>query len=587
MLRALRLHFRAARCRGDRGYPWGAGGADRYTGVAARDSGRRRGQWLVARGDGPVGPSGRGFLSLRHRWLAGPRPIPADEAAYGISEELHDLTIEQLLGLLERLAASDALPEGSDEWKAVQLFAQGIDYDTRNAQGIEPIAGDLARIEAISTLDELYAFLRDGVLTTNASGLYGVSPGVDLQTARSTPSGTAVPRSACRTATTTGRTTRPTSRSARRTAPSAPSCSASPATTRPRRRHAAQRVYDFEKRLAEPLLRPADANDPANYYHPRPVADLIAANPDFDWPAFLEILGIAEQETVVVTEEAYLDAIDDIVNATDLETLKDYLTAPGALEHRLRADQGDGRHGILLLRHDPLRRRGAEPRRRAGAGRGQWRARRSPRQALRRGVLPAGGEGADRGAGRAHQGRHARPHREPRLDVAGDEGEGAGQARHHARQGRLSRQVAHLRERHHRGFLRRVRAQREHRRVQARARPHRRTGRSRRVGHAAANGQRLLLADEQRDRLPGGDPATAILRLSGRSGLQLRRHRRHDRTRDHARLRPERLPVRRRWQPGQLVDAGGHRAVHGAHGSRSSRSTTRSRFSRASSSMAS
>ena len=44
--------------------------------------------------------------------------------------------------------------------------------------------------------------------------------------------------------------------------------------------------------------------------HPRPVADLIAANPEFDWPAFLEILGVADQETVVVTEEAYLDAID-------------------------------------------------------------------------------------------------------------------------------------------------------------------------------------------------------------------------------------------------------------------------------------
>ena len=107
--------------------------------------------------------------------------IPPDRAAYSISDELNDLTIDQLLGLLNRLSASDTLPEGSDEWKAVQLFAQGIDYETRNAQGIEPIAGDLARIEAISTLEELYAFLRDGVLTTNASGLYGVSASVDLQ----------------------------------------------------------------------------------------------------------------------------------------------------------------------------------------------------------------------------------------------------------------------------------------------------------------------------------------------------------------------------------------------------------------------
>ena len=51
---------------------------------------------------------------------------------------------------------------------------------------------------------------------------------------------------------------------------------------------AAERIYELEKRLAEPILRPEDFNDPGNYYNPRPVADLIAANPDFDWPAFLE-----------------------------------------------------------------------------------------------------------------------------------------------------------------------------------------------------------------------------------------------------------------------------------------------------------
>src|SRR5687768_8196935 len=69
--------------------------------------------------------------------------IPADEAAYGVTQELHDLTIEQVLTLLERLASSDELPVGSDEWKAGQLFAQAMDVATRNAQGIAPIAAEL------------------------------------------------------------------------------------------------------------------------------------------------------------------------------------------------------------------------------------------------------------------------------------------------------------------------------------------------------------------------------------------------------------------------------------------------------------
>src|SRR3712207_6923857 len=53
--------------------------------------------------------------------------------------------------LLETLSANDTLPEGSDEWKAVQLFAQAMDRDTRNARGVEPIQEDLDQIDRKST----------------------------------------------------------------------------------------------------------------------------------------------------------------------------------------------------------------------------------------------------------------------------------------------------------------------------------------------------------------------------------------------------------------------------------------------------
>ena len=48
--------------------------------------------------------------------------------------------------------------EGSDEWKAVQLFAQGTDLETRNAQGIEPIQSLLDEVAGITSLEELHAF---------------------------------------------------------------------------------------------------------------------------------------------------------------------------------------------------------------------------------------------------------------------------------------------------------------------------------------------------------------------------------------------------------------------------------------------
>lgn len=252
--------------------------------------------------------------------------IPPDRAAYSVSTEISDRTTQQLLGLLRDLSDSNTLLEGSDEWKAVQLFKQGIDYDTRNAQGIAPIQDDLDRIEAISNLDELYAFLRYAVLNTHASGLYGVSAGPDLQDSSVYTLWYGGPPLGLPNRDYYWKDTEDNERVRQAYRDISAKLLGFAGYDEEQAADAAQRVYDFEKQLAEPLLPPEAGNDPANYYHPRPIGDLAAANPDFDWPAFLDMLGVGDQKTVVITEEKYLDAIDDIVDATDLQTIKDYLT---------------------------------------------------------------------------------------------------------------------------------------------------------------------------------------------------------------------------------------------------------------------
>ena len=75
-----------------------------------------------------------------------------------------------------------------------------------------------------------------------------------------------------------------------------------------------------------------------------------------------------------------------------------------------------------------------------------------------------------------------------------------------------------------------------------------------RLGHDAAHGQRVLQLGQERDHVPGGHPAAAVLLSGGRRRHQLRRDRRRHRPRDHARLRQLGPQVRREGQPGRLVD---------------------------------
>ncbi len=78
--------------------------------------------------------------------------------------------------------------------------------------------------------------------------------------------------------------------------------------------------------------------------------------------------------------------------------------------------------------------------------------------------------------------------------------------------------------------------------------------------HAAADRQRLLQPRHERDRVPGRDPAAAVLRSDGRRRSELRRDRQRDRPRDQPRVRRPGPPVRRRRQPARLVDVRRQRA---------------------------
>ena len=87
---------------------------------------------------------------------------------------------DQLLTLIDSLAQGNDLREGSDEWKAVQLFQQGVDTDARNANGSDPIAPTLAEIDAISTVEDLHAFLQESRFH-GVSGLFTINVYSDLE----------------------------------------------------------------------------------------------------------------------------------------------------------------------------------------------------------------------------------------------------------------------------------------------------------------------------------------------------------------------------------------------------------------------
>src|SRR5215212_7421429 len=72
--------------------------------------------------------------------------IPADFPAWDTMTMLDGQTRLQLIDLLESEAGDPSLQTESDTWKAVRLYQQGVDLDSRNRAVMSPIQGTLNTI---------------------------------------------------------------------------------------------------------------------------------------------------------------------------------------------------------------------------------------------------------------------------------------------------------------------------------------------------------------------------------------------------------------------------------------------------------
>ena len=249
--------------------------------------------------------------------------IPDDKSSYGTFTELYDLTTDQLLAILGEASAEEReLTAGSDEAKAVRMWEQGIDAAARDAHGVSPLDPFLTEIDAIGDLSGYHEFL-EGAMFRGLSGSLPIGVTSDLKDSGTNAvylggpwlglpnrdyyleDGNEEVRQAYIDT---------SAKLLERIGRDEDSALA-----------AAQAIYDFEKSLAETTLTREEEQDPELSYNPATVAEIEERYPEMNWSSYLEELGIAGTERIIVTQTAYLDQLDEILEMTPIETLRDYL----------------------------------------------------------------------------------------------------------------------------------------------------------------------------------------------------------------------------------------------------------------------
>ncbi len=275
----------------------------------------------VAGMDTGVRPGDDFFAYVNGTWVQNAE-MPADKSRYGLFDILRDESQEAVKAIIEESASGD-FPKGTDEQKVGDLYTSFLDWETRDARGIEPLQPELERIDAIESYDDMAVYFA-GALTRGLDAPFGAQQLTDFLDPTQyaillAQSGLGLPDREYY-------------------------FKDDPTSVAIRDKYvahiekmfdlagitggaeAAQTIMALETRLAAEHMKKEKMRDYAGNYRKFALDDLPGIMPNFNWDAYLGELGIQDLPEIVVYNLEYLQALDGIIQDTDLDTWKTYLT---------------------------------------------------------------------------------------------------------------------------------------------------------------------------------------------------------------------------------------------------------------------
>ena len=273
--------------------------------------------------DTTVNPGEDFFRYVNGNWLD-QTEIPADRERWGSFDELRKRTDAQTLSVLKEATASGRYAADSDQGKAATFFAVALDTQALDALGVRPLQPWLDRIAAIEDYEDVVAY-QTAVLPYGGDALFGFGIGSNPKNSNEKVvyvggGSLGLPDRDYYLDTDSASVARREKYEAH-----VARMLAYTGMDDADARAAAARVLAFETEIAATKLDKVARRDPYKRYNPRALDQLDATVAAVDWADYFDEAGLEVPDTVVVGEVAYLDKLGDILQTTDLRTIKDYL----------------------------------------------------------------------------------------------------------------------------------------------------------------------------------------------------------------------------------------------------------------------
>ena len=245
--------------------------------------------------------------------------IPADKPTWGSFHILREKTDENCLLILDNLLKEN-FAQGTEGQKIKDLYESFIDWKKRDAEGLKPIEGLLAKIDNIKTLADLqkyleevtpegenpicawgvYADMKDSNMNTVYLGNFSIGMGRDYYQKDNKENTEALQKYQDYV------------------------MAIFKVLKDDKAAEKAKQMVDFERSVAKLMLTNEEDRNPNLSYNPQTMAELSKLVKNINLPQLLKNVGV-NTDKVVVSEIRLYQQYDKFINEKNLPLIKDYL----------------------------------------------------------------------------------------------------------------------------------------------------------------------------------------------------------------------------------------------------------------------
>ncbi|MDW3209543.1 MAG: M13 family metallopeptidase [Reichenbachiella sp.] len=273
--------------------------------------------------DTTVAPNNDFYRYANGGWLD-KTEIPSDRSAWGSFHELFEYNEKVLSFVLEEATKGELHDENSNEIKAANFYASGMDSLGIEAQGAKPLKPMLAQIDQLQSKDELGNVL-SSLQKISVTPLFNIYVGIDDKQTDSyimnvTQSGLGLPdRDYYFREDQTGQDIIAGYKAYITKLFVLVGEDSAVAATK------AENIFALESKLAKNSMTRLERRNPEATYNKISLAELQENSNWLDWKSFFAGIGVEEISEINVNQLEYISQLSEVVDGSALDDIKDYL----------------------------------------------------------------------------------------------------------------------------------------------------------------------------------------------------------------------------------------------------------------------